>query len=252
MHTARIQRYPVRPRSSFPVAACGCLSVIVGLVAVAAVALVLLLPSLPNIAAQLIGFTPRGNTDSIFQNTAPIPTIQLENPVQPQQFTVDLGEYGQQTLSNDSGLYTLEVGNDQTGTQAAVVSFSEAGLQELCRQRTDVCGSTNPRYRNARIDLRPGGAVIYADVSIPELGGIEQTAGVALRVDASGQRFEFAGVDLGGTLYDAPPDSLGTTVSELERTGNDILSQLILEASGDQFVLSQVSIDDTTLTITLR
>jgi hypothetical protein len=252
MLTTRIQRYPVRPRSSFPALGCGCLSVIVGGLAVAGVSLVLLLPNLPDMAAQLIGFTPRGNTNEVFQAATPVPTIELQNIVQPQQFTVDLGQYGEQTLPNDTGLYTLQVGNDQTGTQAAVVSFSEAGLQELCRQRTELCGPNNPRYRNARIDLRPGGAVIYADVSIPELGGIEQMAGVVLRLDASGQRFEFAGVDLGGTLYDVPPDSLGTSVSELEHTGNDILSQLILEVSGDQFVLSQVSVDDTTLTVTMR
>jgi hypothetical protein len=226
--------------------------VIVGLLAVAFIAIVLVLTSLPNIAAQLVGFTPRGSTDALFQEALPIPTIQLQDSVQPPQFTVDLGQYGQQTLSNDSGLYSVEVGNDETGTQAAIVSFSEAGLQELCRQRTDICGPNNPRYRNGRIDLRPGGAIIYADVSIPELGGVEQTAGVVLRLDGSGQRFELAGVDIGGTLYDAPPESFGATVSELERTGNDILNQLRLEAGGDQFALSQVSIDDSALTLTLR
>jgi len=228
------------------------MSVIVGLLAVAGVAVVLLLPNLPNIAAQLIGFSPRGETSNVFQAATPIPTIELQNVVQPQQFTVDLGQYGQQTLPNDTSLYTLQVGNDQTGTQAAVVSFTEAGLQELCRQRVDVCNSPDPRFRNPRIDLRPGGAVIYADVSLPEFGGIQQTAGAVLRLDASGQRFEFAGVDLGGTLYDVPPDSLGATINELERTGNAILDQLVLNAGGDQFVLSHVSIDDTTLTITLR
>jgi hypothetical protein len=219
---------------------------------IAAVAFVLLIPSIPNLAAQFVGFTPRGRTDALFEEVSAIPTLELQNPVQPQQFTVDLGQYGQQTLSNDSGLYTLAVGSDETGTQAAVVTFSEAGLQELCRQRSDVCGSTNPRYRNARIDLRPGGAVIYADVTLPELGGIEQAAGVVLRLDGSGQRFEFAGVDIGGTLYDAPPEGFGATVSDLERIGNDILNQLRLEAGGDQFALSQVSIDDSTLTLILR
>lgn len=252
MQPTRIQRYPVRSRSSFSVVACGCLSVIGGLLVVAVIAFVLLLPSLPNIAAQVIGFTPRGNTETLFQSATPIPTVQLQNPVQPQQFTVDLGQYGQQTLNNDSHLYTLEVGSDTTGTQAAVVSFSEAGLQELCRQRTEVCSNADPRYRNARIDLRPGGAVIFADVSIPELGGIQQTAGVALRLDSSGRQFEFAGVDIGGTLYDVPPESFGATVRDLERTGNEILNQLWLEAGGEQYVLSQVSIDDTSLTITLR
>ena len=155
-------------------------------------------------------------------------------------------------MSNDNGLYTLEVGNDPAGAQAAVVSFTEEGLQELCRQRTDICSGSNPRYRNARIDLRPGGAVVYADVSIPELGGVAQTAGVVLQLDASGRQFEMAGVDIGGTLYDVPPESFGATVSELQQVGNDVLNQLRLEAGGGQFALAQVSIDDTTLSITLR
>jgi hypothetical protein len=251
MYSNQIRRQPVRRRSSFSVLACGCLTALVGLLIVAAVAFVLLMPTLPNLAAQLVGFTARGSTEALFQAT-PIPTIELQNPVQPQQFTVDLGQYGAQTLSNDSGLYDVQVGSDPVGNQAAVVTFSEAGLQELCRQRSDVCGPNNPRYRNAQIDLRPGGAVVYADVVIPELGNVEQRAGVVLRLDASGQRFEFAGVDINGTIYDVPPDRLGATVADMERTGNDILNQLRLDAKGGQYTLSQVSINEDTLTVLLR
>lgn len=251
MHNSHIRRQPVRRRSTFSVLTCGCLSGLVGLLVIAAVAFVLLMPSLPNIAAQLVGFTARGSTDTLFQAT-PIPTIALQNAVQPQQFTVDLGQYGEQTLSGDSGLYDLQVGSDPAGNPAAVVSFSEAGLQELCRQRSAICGPNNPRYRNAQIDLRPGGAVIYADVAIPELGSIEQRAGVVLRLDASGQRFEFAGVDINGTIYDVPPEQLGATAADIGRAGNDILSQLRLDAGGGQYALAQVSINDDTLTVLLR
>lgn len=251
MYSNQIRRQPVRRRSSFSIAACGCLSVLVGLLVIAIIGFIVLMPTLPNIAAQLVGFTARGSTEALFQST-PIPTIELQNAQQPPQFTVDLGQYGSQTLSNDSGLYDVQVGSDPSGGQAAVVSFSEAGLQELCRQRSDVCGPNNPRFRNAQIDLRPGGAVVYADVVIPQLGNVEQRAGAIMRLDASGQRFEFAGVDINGTVYDVPPEQFGETVAEMERAGNDILDQLRLEASGGQYTLSQVSIDDGTLTIVLR
>ena len=252
MYATRIQRQPVRRRSSCSVLGCGCLSALLGLVAVAVVAFFLLRPNLANIAAQLMGFSQRGSTEVLFQSVTPVPTVQLQNPVEPEQFTVDAGQYGSQTLSNDSSLYQVEVGADASGAQAAVVSFSEAGLQELCQQRSQVCGPNNPRYRNARIDLRPGGAVIFADVVLPELGNIEQTVGAVLRLDGSGQRFEFAGVDIGGTIYDVPPESFGATVSDLEQRGNDLLNQLRVDAAGGQFAVSQVSIDDNTLTVLLR
>jgi hypothetical protein len=251
MYANHIRRPPVRRRSSFSVLACGCLSALVGLLVIAIIAFVVLMPTLPNLAAQLVGFTARGSTEALFQAT-PVPTIELQNSVQPPQFTVDLGQYGSQTLSNDSGLYDVQVGSDSSGGQAAVVSFSEAGLQELCRQRSDVCGPNNPRFRNAQIDLRPGGAVVYADVVIPQLGNVEQRAGAVLRLDASAQRFEFAGVDINGTIYDVPPEQFGETVVEMERAGNEILDQLRLEASGGQYTLSQVSIDDDQLTVLLR
>jgi hypothetical protein len=252
MHLTRIQRRPIRRRSSCSVLTCGCLTSLIVLLAAAVVGFFLLRPNLANIAAQVMGFSERGSTAVLFQSVTPIPTVQLQNQVEPAQFTVDAGQYGAQTLSGDSALYEVAVGTDASGAQAATVSFTEAGLQELCQQRADVCGPTNPRYRNARIDLRPGGAVVYADVVLQELGSIEQTVGAVLRLDGSGQRFEFAGVDIGGTVYDVPPHSFGATVSDLEQRGNDLLNQLRLDAAGSQFAVSQVSIDDDTLTVLLR
>lgn len=253
MYHTPIQRQPVRRQSrSCSVITCGCLSLLTALLVAAVVGVIILRPSLANIAAQVMGFSQHGSTDVLFQDVTPIPTIQLQNPVQPPQFTVDAGQYGSQSLSNNSGLYQVEVGSDASGAQAAVVTFTEAGLQELCQQRSQVCGPTNPRYRNARIDLRPGGVVIYADVVIPELGNLEQMVGAVLRLDASGQRFEFAGVDISGIVYNVPPESFGATVSDLESKGNDLLNQLRLDAAGGQFTVSQVSIDDGTLTVLLR
>jgi hypothetical protein len=122
---------------------------------------------------------------------------------------------------------------------------------DLCYRRSDVCSNASGQYRNPRIDLRPGGAVIYADIYVPEVGIWQQT-GVVLRLDGSGRQFEVAGVDMGGTLYALPSGDLGTRLAEVAQTGNTILSQLALQAGGGRYVLQQVRIDDNALTLVMR
>jgi hypothetical protein len=59
-------------------------------------------------------------------------------------------------------------------------------------------------------------------------------------------------VDIGGALYDTPPGDMSALVEDIERTGNDILNQLSLQASGSQYTLSEVRVDDSTLTLIMR
>lgn len=252
MVSNRIQRQPMRRRSTCSAAACGCLSAFGLMLAVVIAGFFLFRSNLTGIAAQVMGFSQRGSTELLFESVTPIPTVQIQNPVEPPQIMVDAGQYGSQVLTTDSSLYRVQVGTDSTGAQAATVTMSEAAVQQLCRERSPVCGPNNPRYRNAQIDLRPGGAVVYADVAIPELGNVEQRVGAVLRLDSSGQRFQFAGVDLNGTIYDVPPQTFGDTVNELEQRGNDLLNQLRVDAGGTQFSLSQVSISDDSITVLLR
>jgi len=171
--------------------------------------------------------------------------------VTPAEVVVDLGDYGSQELPAATTEYTIVTGSSSDGGQVAAVSFNEAQLMDLCYQRSDICRNTNPQYQNVRIDLRPGGAVVYANVNVPSVG-IQQTAGVVLQLDASARQFQVAGVDVGGALYDTPPGDLSALVSDIERTGNDILQQLTLQAGGSQYALSEVRIDDSTLTLILR
>lgn len=252
--TVHVQRpEPIRRRSSLPLFGCGCLSAFVLFVAFAAAAVIFLLPRLPQIGALLLGFSPQGDTQTVFANVSQPPTVVIQNPTAVPQVTINLGDYGSQTFNTAPGLYDFTIGSDAaTGAQTAAISFTEAGLLDICRQRTTLCSGADPRYGNPRVDLRPGGAVIYADVNLPELGGMQQTAGVVLRLDPSGRAFQFVGVDIGGMLYSSPPQSLNLNITDLEAQGNAILNQLALNAGGGLYALDRAYIDDTSLTLVLR
>jgi hypothetical protein len=248
----QIQR-PTTKRSPLPFITCGCLGLLVGMMLVAGIVVLLLIPALPGIALQFSGFTSKGSTETVFQNVPLSNPVSVQNAVIPPAVTVNLGQYGSQEIpvAADQTQYQVAVGTSNTGAPLAVVSFSETGLMDICYQRADLCSSASSQYRNARIDLRPGGGIIYADVYIPEFG-LWQPIGVVLRLDANRRQFEVAGVDVNGVLYDLPPNELGDRVNEVSRVGNDILNQLTLDASGGRYALSEVQIDDNTLTLVMQ
>ncbi len=249
MNQTRIER--PRRRSSLLPLTCGCVA---GVALLGAVAVVALLFFLPQIGARLAGMVPEGDTEQVFIAT-PQPTVQLQNPTEPAQVTVNLGDYAPQSFNNDNPqLYSFSTGSGAGGESLAVASFTEAGLNDLCRQRVTICSanSTDPRFRNGRIDLRSGGAVIYADVTIPQLGGFEQTVGIVLRWDAAARRVVAAGIDYGGTLYNPSQQALSDTVNQIEQQANDLVQQLSVSAGGGVYTLSEVSVDDMTLTLILR
>jgi hypothetical protein len=240
-----------RRRSSLLPLACGCLAtfaILFGIVVVAGIFF------LPNIISSLTGLTPKGNTAQVFEEVTPQPTLVLQNPTEVPQVTVDLGRFGQQTLDTNPDLYNFTVGTGGGGQPSAVASFTEAGLMDLCHQRSTFCGpnSSDPRFRNARIDLRPGGAVIYVDTTLPQLGNVPISAGVVLRWDAPSRRAVFAGVDIGGSLYTSPPQSLADAIASVESQMNDLIQQVAVQAGGGRYSVSEVIVDDTTLTLILR
>lgn len=240
----RIQR-PAR-RSNLPYIGIGCILVLAICLITTVAGAIFLLPRLPEIMLQIGGFQPEGETDAVFANVTPIPTIQVENPVAVSQAIIDLGNYGSETLNPSRYEYTLAVGG-----QLATLTFTETSLMALCAQRTTVCSGSGGVYRNGRIDLRPQGAVIYADVYVAQLGSW-QNLGVVMRLDSTNRQLQVVGVDLNGTLYAAPPTDLGSVVKDIEQTGNDILRQLALEADDKRYLLSEIGIDDTTLTLIMR
>jgi hypothetical protein len=228
----------------------GCLLALLTLVVIAVAAFFVLRPILPEIAARVLGFTPRGSTEAVFERVIPPTSVQIQAAVEPEVVTVELGAEGSVTLDNT--VVDVAVGSEvDTGQQAAVVTFNEQELLQLCQERTAICANQNPQFQNPTVDLRPGGAVIFADVTLPELGGISQRAGVVLRLDSTGRQFEVAGVTLNGMLFD-PPEAFRERIAEAERRGNELLSQLAVTAGGGSYTLSAVQIDETTISLILR
>lgn len=246
----RIERPPRRSRTIPPLLGCGCLALVMVCVGAAAAAL-LLLPALPGLALQIAGFQRQGSTAAVFAAVTPPPIPAVQNAASPTQIVIELGSYGSETLAANQYNYTVAVGSDTGGGQLATVSFSEADLLALCVQRSALCGAGNGQVRGARFDLRPGGAVVYADVLVPQLGAW-QHLGIALRVDASGRQLQAAGVDIDGVLYAAPPTELGSILRDAEAAANEALRQLALNAGGARFTLDQVRVDDSALTLILR
>ncbi|MBI1277240.1 MAG: hypothetical protein GC179_03835 [Anaerolineaceae bacterium] len=234
------------PRRGVPIGICGCLVSALLIVVVLAVGVVFIFLRSPNLALLVAGFKPEGSTAQVFAGQPNTPPVQLENPVNPPQAVVNLGSSGSQVLP---------AGNVQTGTingsAAATVSFSENDLMNLCVQRTTFCSNTNPQYRNVKVDLQPDGGIVYADVTVPELGSA-QTVGVALKLDASHRQFNVVGVDVGGTLYGLPSGELGQRVQDIAAKANELLQVATLDVSGGVYNLSDIRIDSNSITFVMR
>ncbi|MEZ4669071.1 MAG: hypothetical protein R3E39_14285 [Anaerolineae bacterium] len=240
----RIQR--VRRRGTTLFMLCGCLTaVFVGMVLLA-IGLLILLPRLPGLALLVSGFTARGNIAQAFANVPTMPRIQLQDVVTPGRVLLNLGSAGTEEIPSvfvQTGLLD--------GTPAATILLSEDDLMVLCRQRTSLCSNDNPQYQNVRVDLRPGGGVVYADVHLPE-AGISQTIGAVVRLDGSQRQFELLGVDMGGVLYGLPTGSLAAQVQEVTATANAMLQQAILNVDGSPFELGDIRIDDSGIMFLMR
>lgn len=248
----RIDR-PVR-RRALPYLGCGCLALLTTCLVAGGIGLVLLLPALPGLALQAAGFQATGQTDSVFVAATPAPTVIVQNPARPTQVILEFGTYGSEALPPTLYDYSIAVGNDPTGGTVATLTVDEATLMALCVDRLDICEPFgNGQIRNARIDLRPGGAVITADVFVSQLASW-QNLGAVLRLDNTGRQLVFAGIDLGGTLYSAPPAGMGldNIGVEIERTANDILRQLVLNTGDGRYNLSRIQIDDASLLLVLN
>lgn len=239
----RLQRYqPIRRRSSIGF---GCLFVSAGGILLCIVAVLILLPALPGIVLRVAGFEARGSTDALFADSQP--PIDLPEGQQPSTAILRAGSYGTSTFNSTTSPYTVQI---SSSVPLANASFDETGLLDLCYQYSDLCEAANGPIRNATIDLRPGGGVIYGEVYLPELNRW-QNIGVVMQVN-SFNRVDVLGIDLDGTLYSAPPGFVADQVAQMEQTVNDILNQLVLESGENAYRLSQVIVTDTLLTLLFR
>lgn len=244
----RVQRAARRSSSPFG-GLCGCLVVISLLVIlVGAAAVLVIVPMLPGFALQVAGFVPAGRTDQVFAGSGQPNNVTLDNPVSAGSARLLAGSGLSWSIPVGTG--SVQTGGNQ-GVPAAVVRLTETELMMLCQTQTTFCAGGNDAFRNARVDLRPDGAVIYADVYLRDLG-LWQPAGVVLRLDASRQQFNIVGVDVGGMLYAIPEGTLGDQVRRIAEEGNAALRGLAVEVGGGRYLLQTLAVDDTSITALLR
>lgn len=249
----QVQRPNYARRSSLPLLPCACLSIFVMFMVLLVAGFFILLPALPSIGAQLMGFQQSGTIEEVFEQQPVAIAPQIVEASTVEQVTIQIPGFDPQTIQENAPLYDFSIGTiGESNTQALTVSFTEAGLMELCRQRTNFCSNENPQFQNVRIDLRPNGAVIYADAVIAQLGNVRQTLGMVVQLDTSGRRFQFVGVDIGGALFTSPPQELRSLVTEFENGANNLLTQLSLQAGGSQYTLSRAYIDDSNITLLMQ
>lgn len=243
----QIQRFPNKRRRG-PLG-CGCITLLV-LSLIVVVGFVLLWPALPGIVLQLSGFKASGETAQVFATVPPPPpNLSVQNARTSNAALVDAGRYGQFDL-NAAGV-RVTTGQNSAGTRVASLNLSENDLMTLCRQYTQICDTGDDRVRNATVDLRPGGAVIYADVNVPGVG-IWQRAGIVLRLSESRTRLDVMGIDVDGVLYQAPPQDFGISITEIESAANQIITQATLQANGNSYRVSEIYADERQLNIVLR
>jgi hypothetical protein len=234
------------------------------------------------LALRLVGFRFEGKTDDQWdqQATAPLPSIQWPNepaptpaptatpaadspsdgalpaPIAPPPagpppgpeplsavvvdiwFLSEPGTFYAREIHADR----LERGQTQDGRVAYYVEFSEEGLNAYLRRWFAAYVEHANRVRNAWVDLKPGGAVAYADVNL-EVGW--QRIGAILMLDASGRQLILAGVDVDGRFYSTPPGGrIAELAAELESVSNRALRELTFVDPAGRLTIQQISISE--------
>jgi hypothetical protein len=230
-----------------PALACGALLLVA--VMICAGTLVLFGGQLRDAALGVVGLQASGDTEQVFANDAPA-DLQLNNVTQPQVIQVQLGDGSSRTLPVDNALYPIQIGTAPDGAQVATARISESAALALCRQYTPMCQNADPRLQNIAVDFRAGGMIVSGDVTLPELGGVTQRVGAVLTIN--GVQLDFAGIDIGGTLYATAPGELGTQIAQLEQTANSILRGASATIDGRTYTPSALLADEDALTLVLR
>jgi hypothetical protein len=87
------------------------------------------------------------------------------------------------------------------------------------------------------------------------VGGFQwQRVGVVMQLNAVRNGFAVVGVDVNGGLYDYTdlPGEIKDAVDDIQRVGNDLFDEIVVTAGGASYQLTDVSINDTTMTLTMQ
>jgi hypothetical protein len=160
------------------------------------------------------------------------------------EVTVDLWFLAEpQTLpSSQVGAERLERGETESGETAYFIEFDEESANAHLMQWFGDYIEQQNRLRDPWIDLKPGGAVIYADVDL-EVGW--QRVGAVLMVDGTGQEIQVVGVDIDGRLYSTPPNGqIAELVQRVESETNRALRELTFLDPAGQLAIQEISISE--------
>lgn len=251
MSAWQTQRLPNRRRRN----GCGPVMIIalLSLVIVAIVAAVIFIALLPQIGARIVGLQPAGQTERLFIETRAPAVPDIAN-VLPQARTVANQvqvNAGASSFALDTSAVPVQTGLSASGVESAVVSLTEAEVNTLCRQRTTLCTTGDGQIRNATIDLRAGGAVVYAEFRIPETG-LWQRVGVVVKINEQRNGLTVAGVDIDGTLYAIPNDGIATALYTVSAEANRLIQESVVAIGGQNYRIRELFADTSRLTVILR
>jgi hypothetical protein len=167
-----------------------------------------------------------------------------EGPESLDSITVDLWFLTQpRTLPLDQvGAERLERGQTENGATAYYIEFGEQSANAHLNTWFGEYIEQQSRIRDPQIDLRPGGAVIYADVDM-EIGW--KRVGAVLMVDGTGQQIDVIGVDIDGRLYSSPPTGeIARLVQQVESEANRALRELAFVDPAGQLTIREIRVTE--------
>jgi len=245
------QRLPNRRRRN------GCVPILIiallSLVIVAIVAAVIFVALLPQIGARIVGLEPAGQTERLFIETRAPAAPQVADVLPQARSVANQAQvnFGVSSFTLDTNAVPVQVGMSAAGVDTAIVSLTEEELNTLCRQRTTLCTTGDGQIRGASIDLRTGGAVVYAEFHIPQTG-LWQRAGVVVTINEQRNTLTVAGVDIDGTLYTIPEDGIATTLYSLMIEANRLIQETVVTVGGQNYRIREFYADASRLTVILR
>lgn len=252
--------------------------ILTGCALVAIIVIGVIVISVPAaLALRLAGFRAEGKTDSFLQEQSVVsrPTLQwpsgpawptLTPPTTPPSdnsspglvnpspaagpthtgpldaVTVDIWFLSQPRTFPAGEVFAerLERGQTANGQLAYYLEFTEAGINTYLNYWFGAYLENHDRLRNAWLDLRPDGVVIYADLNL-ELGW--ERAGAVFVLDASGRQLTLIGVDIDGRLYSAPPSGpIAELTDQLAMQGNRALRELAFLDPTGRLMIQEMNI----------
>jgi hypothetical protein len=240
----QVERFNPRKKTNPLLMGCGCLFVGLMLSGVAVlVALLFFQEPIKAAVLQTVGLEEVGDVDTILNNTAqPVP--QLENPQPVEDIVLNAGDYSQTLDTSSSNDYTVVVGevNEQPQLQ---ISFDEAGLLAQCQQYSPICSSGSSQISNASFDFKPNAVIVRGQFQIPAVSGL------VVQVQNE-NRLAVLGLEVAGSIFAPSSPEQVALIEDAAAQVNGLLQNLTAQTGGASYTLSNIIIDETTMTLIMR